>query len=242
MSLTSTIFPNKWKIARILPVQKAKGLDLQNPSSFRPISQLPIISKITEKVVQSKILHHLEQNSLISSDHHGYRLKLSTTSALLDLMEAISTAADQNLVTSTMSLDQTSAFDCVEHDILLSKLDFYFLDESVQTWVKSYLTGRTTFVSVGTAQSSMRSVRYGVPQGSVMGPLLFLLYTNEFSMCTEDDLCPNQCHGDSRMLFGTECVSCGRMTMYADDSQFMTASRSRDRNQKRLEICFTRNK
>ena len=240
LSLSKSTFPNKWKIARILAIQKSKGLDLSNPGSFRPISQLPVISKITEKIVQSKILLHLEQHSLLSSDHHGYRLNLSTTSALLDIMEAISNAADQNLVASTMSLDQTSAFDCVEHKILLSKLAYYHLDESVIDWVRSYLLGRSTFVSVGTAQSSMKNVRYGVPQGSVLGPLLFLLYTNEFSMCVEDDLCGNQCHKDTQTLFGTDCIACGRMTMYADDSQFMTASRSRTSNQKRLETSFIR--
>ena len=240
LSLLKSTFPNKWKIARILPIQKSKGLDLSNPASFRPISQLPVISKITEKIVQSKLLLHLEQHSLLSSDHHGYRLNLSTTSALLDIMEAISNAADQNLVTSTMSLDQTSAFDCVEHKILLSKLAYYHLDESVIDWVRSYLLGRTTFVSVGTAQSKMKNVRYRLPQGSVLGPLLFLLYTNEFSMCVEDDLCGNQCHEDTQTLFGSDCISCGRMTMYADDSQYMTGSKSRTSNQKRLETSFTR--
>ena len=103
LTIENSTFPRKWKIARILPVQKAKGLDLTNPSTFRPISQLPVISKIAEKVIQSRILCHLENNHLLSLDHHGYRHNLSTTSALLDIMDAIATATDLNLVTSTMS-------------------------------------------------------------------------------------------------------------------------------------------
>ena len=240
LSLGKSTFPNKWKIARILPVQKSKGLDLNSPASFRPISQLPVISKIAEKIVQSRLLLHLEQNKLLSSDHHGYRLNLSTTSALLDIMEAISTATDQNMVTSTMSLDQTSAFDCVEHHILLDKLAYYHLDSSVIDWVRSYLASRSTYVAVGSAKSRIRSVRYGVPQGSVLGPLLFLIYTNEFSESIEDDLCQNLCHKDNQSLFGSNCLSCGRMTLYADDSQYMTASNSRTKNQSRLEVSFVR--
>ena len=155
-------------------------------------------------------------------------------------MEAIATATDQNLVSSTMSLDQTSSFDCVEHRLLLSKLQYYHLDETVISWLRSYLADRSTFVAVGSAKSSIRKVRYGVPQGSVLGPLLFLIYTNEFSLCIEDDLCINPCHDDGRTLFGSECITCGRMMLYADDSQYMTASRSRETNQTRLETSFVK--
>ena len=240
LTIENSTFPRKWKIARILPVQKGKGLDLTNPSTFRPISQLPVISKIAEKVIQSRILCHLENNHLLSQDHHGYRHNLSTTSALLEIMDAIATATDLNLVTSTMSIDMSSAFDCVEHQLLLNKLEYYHLDPTVIEWLRSYLQGRSTFVAVGSAESTMRNVRYGVPQGSVLGPLLFLIYTNEFSLCNEDDQCRNPCHDDGRTLFGTECTNCGRMTLFADDSQFMTASKSREVNQVRLEKSFTK--
>ena len=92
LSLGTNKFPAKWKIARVLPILKSKGAATTNPASFRPISQLPVISKIAEKCVQSRLLLHLEKYGLLSADHHGYRRNLSTTSALLEIMDAISTA------------------------------------------------------------------------------------------------------------------------------------------------------
>ena len=147
-------------------------------------------------------------------------------------------ATDQNLVTSAMSIDQTSAFDCVEHELLLKKLQYYFLDDDTLNWIRSYLQHRSSYIVVGSAQSSIRKVVHGVPQGTVLGPLLFLLYMNEFSQCVEDDLCPNRCHKDTDRLFSSDCLQCGIMTLYADDTQYMTASRSRMTNKLRLEISF----
>ena len=105
-------------------------------------------------------------------------------------------------------------------------------------WMQSYLQCRSMFVVVGSAMSQMYSVRHGVPQGSVLGPLLYLLYTNEISESIKDDICTNRCHRDTNRLFGSECVECGIMTIYADDAQYMTAGTSRMGNQIRLEKCF----
>ena len=240
LSLGTARFPAKWKLARILPILKVKGADENSPASFRPISQLPVISKIAECVVQSRLLQHLEQHNLLSTDHHGYRSNLSTTSALLEIMDAISTATDMNWVTSTMSIDQTSAFDCMEHPILIQKLQYYFLDDKLIQWIRSYLENRSSLVVIGSAESNISRIEYGVPQGSVLGPLLYLLYTNEFSQCIEDDNCRNPCHTDATILFGSNCQQCGMMTLYADDAQYMTTGRSRMTNQIRLEDSFIR--
>ena len=95
LSLSQKTFPQKWKLARILPVLKSKGLDESSPGSFRPISQLPIIGKLTERSVQLQLLKHLEQWGLLGPNHHAYRNKTSTTTALLELCDRISTGADE---------------------------------------------------------------------------------------------------------------------------------------------------
>ena len=96
---------------------------------------MAIISKLAERKVQSRLLEHLEKNSLLSRDHHAYRHKLSTTTALISIMDKISEAADQNLIASSMSLDQTLAFDCVVHHTLMEKLKFYKLDANMLKWI-----------------------------------------------------------------------------------------------------------
>ena len=240
LSLSQNNFLQKWKLARILPVLKSKGLDKSNPGSFRPISQLPIIGKLTERSVQLQLLKHLEQWGLLGPNHHAYRHKTSTTTALLELCDRISTGADENSIIGSMSVDQTSAFDCVEHDVLIRKLDFYHLSPDTIAWISSYLKNRSGYVVVGSADSNIRSNPHGVPQGSVLGPLLYLIYINEFPMVTKDDFCLNRLHSDTTMLWDTDCMDCGALTAFADDAQYLSKSRSRMRNQIRIEEVYVR--
>ena len=108
------------------------------------------------------------------------------------------------------------------------------MDETVITWVTSYLKSRSQFVSVGTAESSMCKVDRGVPQGSVLGPLLYSIFTNEMSEVVTDINCPNICHNDGKKLFHQECDHCGKLSQYADDATYHTASKHRVRNQQNL--------
>ena len=238
LSLCHATFPAKWKIARIVPVLKAKGLDTSHPKSFRPISQLPVISKLTERAVQQQLLTYLEDNKLLHQSHHAYRNKHSTITALTQMMDGIACGTDMNLITATMTLDLSSAFDCVRHSILLSKLSFYGLDKNTIDWISSYLGYRSSYVTVGSAQSSMRSAPHGVPQGSVIGPLLYLIYVNEMPTTINDDLCGNSAHHNRESLFGDLCNDCGTLTVYADDSQYQVASNSRHHNQDKIDCNF----
>ena len=239
LSLGTGNFPAKWKLSRILPLLKSSDSDRLSPSSYRPLSQLPIISKITEKCVQSQLLRHLESNKLLSSDHHAYRKYLSTTTAMLQATDYIMTGVDENKFIATMSLDQTSAFDCVDHKLLLQKLVHYNLDNLSIKWISSYLSHRTNYVAIGSSTSHMYAMNYGVPQGSVLGPILYLLYVNELSAAVKNPECANPSHNDTSRLFGPTCESCGQISIYADDLLYIVTDKDRFNNQIKIEDKFT---
>ena len=240
LSLGTGRFITQWKVARIIPLLKSKDSDQTNPGSFRPVSQLSIISKLAERVVQRQLLEHMEMTKQISGDHHAYRRFTSTTTALLQIVDCISRGIDHNKIVATMSIDLSAAFDCVEHRILIDKLKFYNIGDRTLRWIQSYLTGRTSHVVIGSGKSEPYEMLHGVPQGSVLGPVLYLLYVNEYSMTTKDENCRNEAHENNEKLFGEHCESCGTMTIFADDSQYVKWSGSRIENQRKITENFHR--
>ena len=214
----------KWKLARVLPLLKFSESDKQRPASFWPVSRLPVISKLAERTVQVQLLEFLERTGQISTHHHAYRKDTSTTTALLEMMENISEGTYENKIIATMSIDSSATFDCVEHDMLLEKLSYYNLDKSVMNWLTSYLEYRSNFVAVGTGKSRIYNNTHGVPQGSCLGPLMYLVYVNEFAMIAKDDDCTNEAHNDTENIFGKECKTCGKIFIFADDAQYSTTS------------------
>ena len=238
LSICTSIFPPKWKLGRVIPLLKSRDLNKNLPSSYRPVSQLSLLSKITEKVVQGQLLTFLENTNQLNPGHHAYRTLLSTSTAVGHITDIIGDAIDENKIAASMGIDQTAAFDCVSHSLLMEKLAFYNLDENCLKWIKSYLQNRSNYVAIGGAKSTITSTEFGVPQGSVLGPLLYLIYINDFPEITEDDFCGNPHHQDNTKLFGEGCEDCGFLPLYADDALLIVISGSRSRNQDNIQGKF----
>ena len=236
-SIQTKVFCNKWKFAKILPLYKGEGLDRNNPKSFRPISILPIVSKIMEKSIQIQILDFMNESRQFNVNLHAYRKLYNTTTAALQLSDFTMEAADNNMVAQAMYLDQSAAFDCVSADILNDKLELYGFSSDVRKWINSYMTFRTQIVQIGASLSSMLAVESGVPQGSVLGPIFYLLYTNEFPEIMREENCQENCKARKDDLFSENCRRCGLMICYADDSTLVTA-----RNNSIENIDMMRNK
>ena len=240
LSLATRKFPMKWKLGRVIPLIKSQDADKLSPSSFRPVALLPVCSKIAERIVQRQLLRYMEDYGLISGHHHAYRDRHSTTTALIEIVNRIYRGADLNEISATLSVDQSAAFDCVRHSTLLEKLELYGVDSHACEWIGSYLTNRSSYVAIGSATSSIHSSPFGVPQGSVLGPLLYLCYVNDFTAVVEDDECEDDAHRDDVRLFGNDCDSCGILPAYADDGLYIVTGKSRFGNQIKIEKTFGR--
>ena len=139
------------------------------------IRDRPILSKILEKVVFQQVMAYLDQNELLHPSHHGSRADHSTTTALIEMYEEWMEGIENNEMAAVMMLDLSAAFDLVNHDLLLKKLNVLGFDKNTVVWFWSYLTGRSQLVYLDGKMSDIKQVPLGVPQGSVLGALLYIL-------------------------------------------------------------------
>jgi hypothetical protein len=178
-SLSTSIFPSHWKSAVVRPLQKIKSP--LSPSDFRPISILCALSKCLERVVHQQFSSFIERNYLLSNFQSGFRPLHSTTTALLKITDDIRSAIDKSQATILTLFDFSKAFDSVYHPLLFIKMVKGGFSDGCVNWVRSYLTGRQQCVSANGRESDWQPVTRGVPQGSVLGPLLFSYYLNDIT-------------------------------------------------------------
>jgi len=241
LSLNSGMFPTLLKAATVVPIHKSGDSSCTN--NYRPISMLPILSKIFEKMMLRRLLSFVKSCGLLCDNQFGFRENHSTADALLEFLNIASDSLDDKCFLVSVFLDFSKAFDTVDHMVLLRKLDHMGVRGIMNDWFRSYLVGRTQRVVIGKSISSQCSIQRGVPQGSVLGPVLFLLYINDMHRCCEklklihfaDDTTAICVRSDARVLVEDvnadlvnvkEWVNTNRLALNVDKTNYIVLSDS----------------
>ncbi len=213
-SFDQGIFPQSLKIARVVPIYK-EGSKTE-VSNYRPISLLSSFSKIYEKLMHKRVLDFVDSNGSLFEMQYGFRPGRSCEHALLNAQNTILDSLSKNQISLLLLIDFSKAFDLVEHSILLKKLEHLGIRGIAQEWFKSYLKDREQFVTIDGVDSLTKSMEYGVPQGSILGPLLFIIYINDLPNISE----------------------IAKFILYADDANIFISGSDIDEVQKKVEsVC-----
>ena len=179
-SLNEGTFPAILKHGTVRPLIKAQNIDKELHQHYRPVTNTPFLSKIIERAASNQITNYLEQNNLFPPHQSAYRKKHSCETALVKIIDDIQQSVAEKKMVLLVLLDLSSAFDTIEQDILLYKLLHHFgISGNVLKWIKSYMKGRTFSVRINNVNGKICLLIYGVPQGTILGPLLFVLYIHD---------------------------------------------------------------
>ena len=215
MSLKTCIIPNDFKTARITPIHKGGSHDIDN---FRPISVLPSLSKILERAIHTQLYKYLNENKLHPDFQSGFRPFHSTATCLTEITDYLFDKMDQGHVIGSIFLDLRKAFDVIPHNFILRKLMYYGIKGNEYNWMKSYLIDRRQCVTVNNCTSECVKTKSGVPQGSILGPLIFCLFIN--------DMCYLNLHVHTKI------------SLYADDTALFNSGKTIKEVQKNLQEDF----